>query len=213
MAEVRVLVVGGDPLARSGIAAMLAGRVGVAVAGQAADDEGVAGAAEASGADVVVWDLGGDLPLAMERLSAAVGALAPVVALLPFGAPIGDASAAAQTWAAGARGLLHRDTPPERLAAAVVAVAEGATVLDDDAADALLRRAAPGAGPIEPLTRRELEVLRLLAEGFPNKAVAARLEVSENTVKFHVNAILGKLGAQSRTEAVVRATRLGLIPL
>ncbi len=213
MAEVRVLVVGGDPLARSGIAAMLAGRVGVAVAGQAADDEDVAGAAEASGADVVVWDLGGDLPLAMERLSAAVGALAPVVALLPFGAPIGDASAAAQAWAAGARGLLHRDTPPERLAAAVVAVAEGATVLDDDAADALLRRAAPGAGPIEPLTRRELEVLRLLAEGFPNKAVAARLEVSENTVKVHVNAILGKLGAQSRTEAVVRATRLGLIPL
>ena len=201
------MVVAADPLARSGIAAMLAGRPGVAVAGQAADAEDVAGEAELYGADVVVWDLGTDPTLAVERLSAAVGALAPVVALLE------GALAAAQAWAAGARGLLHRDTPPERLAAAVVAVAEGATVLDDDAADALLRRAAPGAGPVEPLTPRELEVLRLLAEGFPNKAVAARLEVSENTIKFHVNAILGKLGAQSRTEAVVRATRLGLIPL
>ncbi len=207
MAEVRVLVVGSDPLVRGGIAAMLADRPGIAVAGGAADAEDVVGVAEASGADVVVWDLGTDLPLGIERLSAAVRALAPVVALL------GDASAAAQAWAAGARGLLHRDTPPERLAAAVVAVAEGATVLDDDAADALLRRAAPGAGPVEPLTPRELEVLRLLAEGLPNKAVAARLEVSENTVKFHVNAIFGKLGVQSRTEAVVRATRLGLIPL
>ena len=207
MPEVRVLVVGGDPLARSGIAAMLADRPGIAVAGGAAGAEDAVSAAEASGADVVVWDLGGDLPLAVERLSAAMSALAPVVALL------GDASAAAQAWAAGARGLLHRDTPPERLAAAVVAVAEGATVLDDDAADALLRRAAPGAGPLEPLTPRELEVLRLVAEGLPNKAVAARLEVSENTVKFHVNAIFGKLGVQSRTEAVVRATRLGLIPL
>ena len=213
MAEVRVLVVGSDPLARSGIAALLAGHPGVAVAGQAADTEDVAGAAELYGADVVVWDLGADPASAVERLSAAVGALAPVVVLLPFGPPMGAASAAAQAWGAGARGLLHRDTSPELLAAAVVAVAEGGTVLDDDAADALLRRAAPGAGPVEPLTPRELEVLRLLAEGFPNKAVAARLEVSENTVKFHVNAILGKLGAQSRTEAVVRATRLGLIPL
>ena len=207
MAEVRVLVVGSDPLARSGIAAMLADRPGIAVAGAAADAEDVVGVAESSRADVVVWDLGTDLPLAIERLSAAVRALAPVVALL------GDASAAGQAWAAGARGLLHRDTPPERLAAAVVAVAEGATVLDDDAADALLRRTSPGAGPVEPLTPRELGVLRLLAEGLPNKAVAAQLEVTENTVKFHVNAIFGKLGVQSRTEAVVRATRLGLIPL
>ncbi len=207
MPEVRVLVIGSDPLVRGGIAAMLADRPDIAVAGGAADAEDIVGAAESSGADVVVWDLGSDLPLAVERLSATVRALAPVVALL------GDASAAAQAWAAGARGLLHRDTPPERLAAAVVAVAEGATVLDDDAADALLRRTSPGAGPVEPLTPRELGVLRLLAEGLPNKAVAAQLEVTENTVKFHVNAIFGKLGVQSRTEAVVRATRLGLIPL
>ena len=56
-------------------------------------------------------------------------------------------------------------------------------------------------------------MVQLLAEGLPNKAIAKRLGVSDHTIKFHVNAILGKLGAQSRTEAVVRATRLGLIVL
>jgi DNA-binding NarL/FixJ family response regulator len=65
----------------------------------------------------------------------------------------------------------------------------------------------------EVLTPREQEVLQLLAEGLPNKTIADRLYISEHTVKFHVNAILSKLGAQSRTEAVVRATRLGLLLL
>ena len=63
------------------------------------------------------------------------------------------------------------------------------------------------------MTSRELEVLWLLAEGLPNKAIASRLGISEHTVKFHVNSIMGKLSAQSRTDAVVRATRLGLILL
>ncbi len=70
-----------------------------------------------------------------------------------------------------------------------------------------------GPVTVETLTRRELEVLRLLAEGLPNKAVAYRLDISEHTVKFHVNSILTKLSAQSRTEAVTTATRLGLILL
>ena len=207
MATVRVFVVGDDPLARSGVAAMFADGPLASVVAQAAGSEGVVAAAEDAGADVVVWDLGLDPTEAIQRLSGASRALPPVVALLA-----GPAVAAA-VWAAGARGLLHRDAPSHRLEAAVLAVAAGATVLDDEAAERLLRRGVPGAGPVEALTPRELEVLRLLAEGYPNKAVAARLEVSENTVKFHVNAVLGKLGAQSRTEAVMRATRLGLIPL
>ena len=66
---------------------------------------------------------------------------------------------------------------------------------------------------IESLTPRESEVLQLLAQGMPNKQIALELAISEHTVKYHVNAILGKLGAQSRTEAVVRATRAGLILL
>jgi two-component system, NarL family, nitrate/nitrite response regulator NarL len=87
-------------------------------------------------------------------------------------------------------------------------------VLDPALAGALVAaRTELPALPVEALTPREVDVLRLLGEGLPNKAIARRLGISEHTVKFHVNAILGKLGASSRTEAVVRATRLGLILL
>ena len=65
----------------------------------------------------------------------------------------------------------------------------------------------------EPLTAREVQVLELLAEGLPNKAIAARLHISDQTVKFHVSSIAGKLGAANRTDAVRRAVRRGLITL
>jgi DNA-binding NarL/FixJ family response regulator len=65
----------------------------------------------------------------------------------------------------------------------------------------------------EPLTPRELEVLALVAEGFPNKRIAAALDISDQTVKFHVAAIIGKLGASNRTDAVRRAVRRGLVAL
>jgi DNA-binding NarL/FixJ family response regulator len=74
---------------------------------------------------------------------------------------------------------------------------------------------ADSVGPAyrEPLTRREIEVLELLAEGLPNKAIAARLHISDQTVKFHVSSICGKLGAANRTDAVRRAVRRGIITL
>ena len=65
----------------------------------------------------------------------------------------------------------------------------------------------------EPLTPREVEVLELLAEGLPNKAIAARLAISDQTVKFHVSSICGKLGAANRTDAVRRAVRRGIVTL
>jgi len=68
-------------------------------------------------------------------------------------------------------------------------------------------------GPEEPLTAREIQVLELLAEGLPNKAIAERLQISDQTVKFHVASISGKLGAANRTDAVRRAARRGLIAL
>jgi two-component system nitrate/nitrite response regulator NarL len=80
-------------------------------------------------------------------------------------------------------------------------------------------RSAPAAedhddvGFEEPLTAREVQVLELLAEGLPNKAIAARLGISDQTVKFHVSSISGKLGAANRTDAVRRAVRRGLITL
>jgi DNA-binding NarL/FixJ family response regulator len=69
------------------------------------------------------------------------------------------------------------------------------------------------AAPEEPLTAREIQVLELLAEGLPNKAIARRLGISDQTVKFHVASLSGKLGAANRTDAVRRAARRGLIAL
>jgi two-component system, NarL family, nitrate/nitrite response regulator NarL len=72
---------------------------------------------------------------------------------------------------------------------------------------------SPDEEVVEALTPREIEVLELLAEGLPNKAIAARLSISDQTVKFHVAGICGKLGAANRTDAVRRAVRRGLIAL
>jgi DNA-binding NarL/FixJ family response regulator len=113
-------------------------------------------------------------------------------------------------------GLLLRDVAAAELAAAVQAVANGLTVLDPAAAAVLgrERRSAASAEPLdEPLTQRELEVLRELALGLPNKTIALRLGISEHTVKYHVGEILGKLDAASRTEAVMLGARRGLLPL
>jgi DNA-binding NarL/FixJ family response regulator len=123
-----------------------------------------------------------------------------------------DESLAADAWAIGPGGLLLRTAPPERLATALQAMADGLIVLDPRFPPDQLRRSASSASSTD-LTPREREVLQLVAEGLSNRAIALRLSISEHTVKFHINAIMEKLGAQSRTEAVVRATRLGLIVL
>ena len=89
---------------------------------------------------------------------------------------------------------------------------EAAQAADVDAdATILAERVRPE--PAEGLTPREVQVLELLAEGLPNKAIAARLGISDQTVKFHVASISGKLGAANRTDAVRRAVRRGLITL
>ena len=207
MPDVRVLIVAEDPLVRGGLAALLGERALVVVSGQASPEEDVTRSAEIYQADVLLWDFANGPTPAMDRLTQSAESLPPVLAL------VADVASAPQAWGAGARGVLMRDAPAARIAAGLTALAEGVSVLDAEVAEAVARRAPPSTGGIDPLTPRELDVLRLLAEGLPNKGIAERLDVSENTVKFHVNAILGKLGAQSRTEAVTRATRMGLVPL
>ncbi len=205
---VRVLVVADDPLARAGLATLIANQFVLVMAGQVAVDNELPGAVQVYRPDVIVWDLGPNSSHALERATFHDLNI-PVVALLS------DITDAADAWTVGARGLLPRGTSAENLAAALAAVARGLTVIDPEFATALLPTAHERslAQPVEALTPRELEVLRLMAEGQSNKAVARQLGISEHTVKFHVNAILGKLNVQSRTEAVVRATRLGLILL
>ena len=199
-----ILVVADDPLARAGLAALLGAVEGVALAGQG---DGRSAAVDDGEMDVVVWDLGAAAG-GLERLRAWVPEGAPVLAI------VASAEEAAEALAAGARGALFRDAGAERLAAGARAVAGGLVVLDDDMAGDLLRPPVPGSPePPEPLTPREREVLQLLAQGLANRAIGDRLGISERTAKFHVNAILAKLGAQSRTEALVQAVRLGLVTL
>jgi len=124
-----------------------------------------------------------------------------------------DATGAGEAWSAGARGLLPREADAETIAAAATAAANGLSVMHPEYVNTLALVNPRSEADVEPLTAREREVLQLLAEGLPNKIIAARLKITDHTVKFHVNAIMTKLGVQSRTEAVVRATRLGLILL
>jgi two-component system nitrate/nitrite response regulator NarL len=206
--DLRVLIIADDPLARTGLAALLVDRPGCTVVGQVAEDADLLAELDVYRPDVVVWDLGWHPTPSVERLADVTEAGLPVLALLADEADAPDARAA------GAHGLLLRHTDADSLLTALTAVAQGLIALEPSLAAALLPTSDRAPGPlVEELTPRELEVLQLLAEGLPNKAVAHRLDISEHTVKFHVNAILSKLGAQSRTDAVVRATRLGLIVL
>lgn len=229
MDDIRLLIVADDPLARAGLATLLADQPGCAIVGRISGETDVLAELDIYQPDALLWDLGWDPALvpppppqpaapappergsSLERLADVQSARAdlPIVALLP------DEEHAAEAWHAGARGLLLRDTTAEQLLAALQAVNQGLVSLDPVLMSALAEawpdRSGQDGPLLETLTPRELEVLQLLAEGLPNKAIALRLDISEHTVKFHVNAILGKLNAQSRTEAVVRATRLGLL--
>jgi DNA-binding NarL/FixJ family response regulator len=197
VSPLRVLVVGADPLSRAGLAALLSGRAELAVVGEVSADE----VASAPPHEAVAFDVG---PAAGERLRFPAGA--PLLALAA------DEHQAAEASRAGARAVIFRSASPASIAAGLVAVARGLSVLDPSLAAAWLRPPEAPEGS-EVLTPREREVLDLLAEGLPNRAIAARLGISEHTAKFHVNAILGKLGVESRAEAIVRAARLGMVVL
>jgi DNA-binding NarL/FixJ family response regulator len=204
----RIIVLADDPLVRAGLAALAAALPGCAVVVQGSGEllfEAAAGLLEVP-ADLIIWDAGwgADEKESEERLDGVM----PILALVT------DEEGAAAVWRLGARSVALRDMDEGRLAAAVMGAAAGLVVLAPSLVAALTRgeTAADAVSGID-LTPRELEVLALLAEGLTNKAIAHQLTISDHTVKFHVNAILNKLDAQSRTDAVVRATRLGLISL
>jgi DNA-binding NarL/FixJ family response regulator len=110
---------------------------------------------------------------------------------------------------ADAAGLLQSNASCEQIVQAIKSVAAGLTVTDSTFTTPL----ADEEPLVEDLTPREYEVLQLLADGLGNKEIASKLDISEHTIKFHIRSILGKLGASSRTEAVARGLRSGLIEL
>lgn len=236
----RVFLVSAYPTVRAGLRALVQEHTGWSVSGEASPSalraEGAAqGGPDTAAVDVLLADLDASSPA--DQLATLIQVIQPHAGVVAIGATGGTTPDAAPPLAPGALtgpfaalglGLLPRDATAEEIISAVDAVSHGLIVIDRGAAlTSLLAAATPAPAPSaasqpahadalptipgEPLTARELEVLQLLAEGLPNKLIAAQLHVSEHTAKFHVASIMTKLGAASRTEAVTLAARRGLL--
>jgi len=163
--------------------------------------------------EVVLLDL--DSP-SDESLSAAIqsgGALVNSSVMILTEDP---ESLAVDVLGSGLRAILPRYATPEEIIAAIQAAATGLVALHPEVFDSMLSRIRPGQqSELDPsgqiLTPREIEVLRMIAEGLGNKEIASKLSISDHTVKFHISSIFAKLGASNRAEAVTLGIRHGLI--
>jgi len=214
---VRVLLVDDQALFREALGTLLAVREEIAVVGEAADGHQALRQAAALTPDVVLMDL--RMPVldgiaATKRLQVDQPDVR-VLALTTFD----DDEEVFAALRAGAVGYLLKDVSSERLVEAVLAAARGESVLEPSVAAKVVARfaqlddsAAPTAQPlVVALTGRELEVVRLLADGRSNREIAAALFLAEGTVKNHVTNVLAKLEARDRTQAALRARALGLL--
>ncbi len=188
---------------------MFAGDAGYEVVGEAGDGEEAVALAESTRPDVVLMDLrmrGVDGAGAIRRL-ADVGNPARVLVLTTYDSDA-DVVPALE---AGATGYLLKDTPRDELRRAVRAAHRGETVLAPSVTSRLVGQLRNPPRPTEALSDRELEVLRLIAEGETNRGAAARLFISEATVKTHLIHIYAKLEVNDRAAAVARAFERGLL--
>lgn len=198
--SIKVSLLTDDSLLRAGLSSLLA---------QVGSIEVVDG----NEAEVALWDAGVDGEKALARFSELRTLPVPAVAV------VSDQAHVAPALAAGARGVLLRGHVGPSIHAALAAARTGLTVMDASLAESLVPAqqaratgATPGKGRGD-LTERERQVVQLLSEGLSNKLIADRLGISDHTAKFHVNGVMMKLGASTRTEAVVEAMRRGLIKL
>ena len=214
----RVVIVDSQPMFRRGIAAALTDLPDCSLVGECSDVNAALNKVGRGQADVVLCDV---------ALVDEAGIPAPTrlrqewpethLVVITTGEHEADLATAVR---AGARGYLLRDCSPEELRQAVSAAAQGRSLLPPSIAARLLdefalmaKRNESGPEGIGSLSRREREVLGLVAEGLNNRAIAERLFISENTVKNHVRNIHEKLGVHTRMEAVVRAVREGLLKI
>jgi NarL family two-component system response regulator LiaR len=196
---------------RRGLRAFLQLQPDIEVVGEAASGPAALEAAASHQPDVVLMDLvmpGGDGVRAIASLKRAN----PGARVLPLSS-FADDDQVFGAMQAGAAGYLLKDIEPDDLAAAIRQVHSGQPALDPDVATRLMRRVSePPPAVSDQLTPRELDVLRLVVEGFANKEIARRLAITEKTVKTHVSSILQKLGVPDRTSAAVLALRRRLVP-
>lgn len=209
---IRILLADDHPIVREGLSAVLETQPDFEVVGQATSGPQAIELAATLQPDVILLDL--VLPeldgVAALRAIRTSNPAAKVIVFTAFDTDERILSAVQ----AGAQGYLLKGARREELFQAIRVVHAGGSLLQPVVAARLLRKVTGGGDLLpEPLTDREIEVLRLLARGMPNKEIAADLAISERTVKFHVSAILAKLGVGNRTEAVSKAAQLGLIDL
>ncbi|WIY00106.1 response regulator transcription factor [Amycolatopsis mongoliensis] len=217
MTPVRVLLVDDQALFREALATLLATHDGIDVVGEAGNGEEALSGVASVRPDVVLMDL--RMPVldgvAATRLLRLEHPSVQVIALTTFD----DDEDVFAALRAGAVGYLLKDVSSARLIEAVLAAARGESVLQPSVAAKVVARFAqlpdapePRPQPlVVPLSEREREVLRLLADGRSNREIAAKLFLAEGTVKNHVTNLLGKLGARDRTRAALRARDLGLL--
>lgn len=212
---VRVVVADDEPLVRQGLRLVLEHDAAAEVVGEAADGEAAMALTREHRPDVVLLDI--RMPV-LDGIEAARRIVADptlsgvhVVMLTTFA----DDALVVAAVHAGAQGYLLKSMPPEQIRAAVRAAAEGQTSLAPTLVDRLVqeyaRRRVEPAPALASLTDRETDVLREIARGLSNQEIAARLFVSEGTVKTHVAAVLRKLALRDRTQAAVAAYELGLV--
>lgn len=208
-ARIRVLVVDDHEMVRSGLAMFLRVTPDLELVGEASDGEEAVRLCEALRPDVVLMDM------VMPGLDGAAATRAirerwprvQVIALTSFP----EEDLVQKALQAGALSYLLKNAGAAELTAAIRAASQGRPVLAPEATQALIHRATRPAPPGHDLSRRERDVLKLMAQGLSNRAIAERLVISTSTVDFHVSNILGKLGVSSRTEAVALAVQHHLI--
>jgi DNA-binding NarL/FixJ family response regulator len=216
--QIHILVVDDHPVVRDGLVAILNTQPDFQVVGEAADGEQAIELASRLDPDVVLLDL--EMPVRDgEQAIPALYERSPRAQVIVFTAFDTDERILGAV-KAGAKGYLLKGAPREEIFNAVRVVSRGGSLLQPVVASRLieqLRSAGQAPGPEaslhQTLTGREREVLVLLGQGKTNKEIAALLVITERTVKFHVSALLRKLGAGNRTEAVTTAAQRGLIEI
>ena len=209
--RIRIFVVDDHPVVRAGLVTILGTQPDFVVVGEAEDADTAINRLLTLRPDVLLLDLempGGDGVDVLNRARES-GSDARALVFTAFDAD--DRILAAVR--AGAQGYLLKGAPREELFRAIRVVHAGGSLLEPVVASKLLRQVRHPTTPDVRITARELEVLRLVARGRQNKEIARDLAVTERTVKFHLSALMRKLGVSNRVEAVSAAIRLGLIDL
>jgi DNA-binding NarL/FixJ family response regulator len=193
--EIEIAVVAADSLVRAGLSSILSNHEGLIVSEACSPLE--AAAWRDSEVDVVVWDYD-DEPVESDS---------PVLLL------VAEDSEVQGLMSGAVAGIILRSADSEQLVAAIAAVAQGLMVIEPSLVSKQLLQQSQPQVVVDDLTPREFEVLSHLCEGLSNKAIAKALDISDHTVKFHINALMSKFEVHNRTELVVQALQAAIVAL